>query len=354
MTRLAIKGHASRGKEVIELLEMLGGKNGNHCCGAFINRIYFINENGYIESCDRMYHLEYHQLTLEEFLGKFPYRVGDVVLCAESCMRYLVIGARWDDGNNEVLYKLQSGLVQSIGWKACNLRPYEEQQKEKDTDRKFKETCHAAYHIAKNKSRIWNPYYSSCSHWGHHDLLWVDPIFSLSMNEKLKEKLKEKDMSAENNNMDNRQIVFQEDAQEKTELVLGDDFEVVVEGGKTYVVRKKPQYPKTYEECCKALKMPADESYIDIDVPLDYNKVLISFTKLLICRDAYWKIAGDWKPDWEETDSTKYILYTDKSEIKKNHTGWMACILAFPTKKMRDTFYENFKDLINECRKLLD
>lgn len=35
MARLAIRGHETRGKEVIELLEMLGGKNDNHCCGAF-------------------------------------------------------------------------------------------------------------------------------------------------------------------------------------------------------------------------------------------------------------------------------------------------------------------------------
>jgi hypothetical protein len=28
-------------------------------------------------------------------------------------------------------------------------------------------------------------------------------------------------------------------------------------------------------------------------------------------------------------------------------------ILAFPTEEMRDTFYENFKDLIEQCKELL-
>ena len=28
-------------------------------------------------------------------------------------------------------------------------------------------------------------------------------------------------------------------------------------------------------------------------------------------------------------------------------------ILAFPTKEMRDAFYENFKDLIEQCKELL-
>ena len=42
MAKLAIKGHPTRGKEVIEILEMFGGKNSNYCDGQFINSIYFI------------------------------------------------------------------------------------------------------------------------------------------------------------------------------------------------------------------------------------------------------------------------------------------------------------------------
>ena len=41
-------------------------------------------------------------------------------------------------------------------------------------------------------------------------------------------------------------IVFGNDAPDETELVLGDNYEVKVEDGKTYVVKKKSQYPKTY------------------------------------------------------------------------------------------------------------
>ena len=39
MAKLAIKGHKTRGKEIIEILKMMGGKNNNNCCGKFINRI---------------------------------------------------------------------------------------------------------------------------------------------------------------------------------------------------------------------------------------------------------------------------------------------------------------------------
>lgn len=113
----------------------------------------------------------------------------------------------------------------------------------------------------------------------------------------------------------------------------------------------KPKYPKTYEGCCGVLKIPNDERYIDMDVPLNYNKLLSIFTKLLICRDAYWKMAGDWEP------SGNQIVYgisksCDKIEKFDDMFGGVM-ILEFPTKEMRDAFYENFKDLIEQCKELL-
>lgn len=113
----------------------------------------------------------------------------------------------------------------------------------------------------------------------------------------------------------------------------------------------KPKYPETYEECCGVLKIPNDERYIDVDVPLNYNQLLTIFTKLLICRDAYWKMAGDWK------SSDCQICYgisksCDKIEKFDDLFGGVM-ILEFPTKEMRDAFLENFKDLIEQCKELL-
>lgn len=122
MTQLAIKGHKTRGKEVIELLEMLGGKNNNHCCGEFINRIYFINKCGYIESCDGMRHLDYLQLSLEEFLEKFPYKVGDKV-SSKYLKNYGISKMEWDYLNDRVIYQLQE-----MGWYSTyELRPYKKE-----------------------------------------------------------------------------------------------------------------------------------------------------------------------------------------------------------------------------------
>jgi hypothetical protein len=83
--------------------------------------------------------------------------------------------------------------------------------------------------------------------------------------------------------------------------------------------------------------------------------------ELLICRDAYWKIAGDemglgkaWEPDWNDCTQHKFGLYTFKNEIRCiNLQVLKNIILTFPTEEMRDAFYENFKELIENCKELL-
>jgi hypothetical protein len=47
------------------------------------------------------------------------------------------------------------------------------------------------------------------------------------------------------------------------------------------------------------------------------------------------------------------ILYRYHYICKTEVNGGTSCILAFPTVEMRDTFYENFKELIDECKELL-
>lgn len=81
MTQLAIKGHATRGNEVIEILEMLGGKISNReLYGNVPHYGYYIHDNGYISLMHCSLLKNVIVFTLEEFLEKFPYKVGDKVL----------------------------------------------------------------------------------------------------------------------------------------------------------------------------------------------------------------------------------------------------------------------------------
>ena len=119
---------------------------------------------------------------------------------------------------------------------------------------------------------------------------------------------------------------------------------------------EKPQYPKTYEECCKILGIEDRENgYCGYEYEL-----LGEFQKLYICRNAYWKIAGEqmgldkpWKPDWDNENEFKYSLYYFRNRIVYDFTFINPSFLVFPTEEMRDAFFENFKDLIEQCKELL-
>ena len=76
MANLAIKGHTTRGREVIEILEMLGGQT-DWCTGTLSHCVYFINKANRIDYTDII--TDEAVFTLEEFLEKFPYKVGDRV-----------------------------------------------------------------------------------------------------------------------------------------------------------------------------------------------------------------------------------------------------------------------------------
>ena len=77
--------------------------------------------------------------------------------------------------------------------------------------------------------------------------------------------------------------------------------------------------------------------------------------KLLVCRDAYWKIAGEEMglgKTWEPRDANdRNIIRRVGDEMRKGYN--ISCVLEFPTVEMRDAFYENFKDLIEQCKELL-
>ena len=130
---------------------------------------------------------------------------------------------------------------------------------------------------------------------------------------------------------------------------------------KIILEKKKPKYPTTYAECCKVLGLSEFE-YNHTGTKVWYrHKLMATLDKLMLCRDAYWKIAGEerrlgkpWEPDYTNIDEKKFSIWVDGGKIKLGGaftTTQMA--LSFPTEEMRDAFYENFKKEIEECKELL-
>lgn len=142
--------------------------------------------------------------------------------------------------------------------------------------------------------------------------------------------------------------------------ILPNGYELQEDGYFSWV-QNKSVYPNTYEECC--FHTPVNEQpRIARSLPIKWAILLEYFSKLLICRDAYWKIAGEQmgldKPwdsvygcgewgYWIGYDINANKIYCQDSRLLLNR------LLVFPTKEMRDAFYENFKDLIEQCKELL-
>lgn len=271
--KLAIRGHSTRGKEVIELLEMMGGKNIHNLYG---NNSFEYYVSGHAILNDRLSIIEdddFVIFNLEEFLEKYPFKVGDKVMNSYG----------------------DTITIKSMEWSEdCETMVYD-----------FEET---------------------------ENVLCAEDIGVAN----------DMGLKIENTNMN---IEF--------DLTK---YSYEVKDGKLVISEKKPKYPDNYEECVRIAKNIHGYD-IHIDAPA-YRELLESFVKLLICRDAYWKITGEemglgkpWEPAVQNTISG---ITRSKDEVEKYSCRYgKTRLLEFPTIKMRDAFYENFKDLIEECKELL-
>ena len=159
-------------------------------------------------------------------------------------------------------------------------------------------------------------------------------------------------------------------SEENKPLTFGDSWECpqgyqfvdengnVINAQKITLEKKEKIYPKTYDECCEILGVaPVTSSvYETTDYERSLSSKFASLWGLLVCRDAYWKIAGEemgmGKP-WEPTMETVYCISRNDNVIKCSYRGGKSNILEFPTPEMRDAFYENFKESIEICKELL-
>ena len=238
---LVIKGHTTRGKEVIELLEMLGGNNpDNHTAncdylGFFIGKE---TRNIYATHLPRFDSEKVIIYTIEELLKQFPYKVGDKV-SSKYLKNYKIEKMKWDDTNNRVIYKLQG-----MGWyKKSELQPY----KEETMDKVNKEIFDANAQCCDISNRL---------------------IKEETMEEKLC-------------------IGLFPVSNGRKEIIPCDGYEVVSDEGKFYVVKKPQKYPKTHVECCEILYPNENFQTVAQTIKGHHGKKLFALQKLLVCRDAY-------------------------------------------------------------------
>lgn len=301
---LAIKGDRKRGNEIIALLEMLGGVNRWKGSGN-IEKVYYSISNGVILYAPQI-GKDTVIFTLDKFYKKYPYKVGDIVKTGKD----------------------EEGVIKQMRWV--------------DND--------IVYWINSHKTCDWTQTLSV-------DVL--DKYNRLNLND-IEYSMETKIESTGFMQMGKTVSVIFNSAnyEDEVELQLG-DYEIEVRDGKTYAVLKKPKYPTTYVECCEVLGYDNRETYCVCHTGAN-ERLFESLYCLKVCRDAYWKIAGEqmglgkpWEPDWKNGAETKYTIVYSCSMILNGATNLENKILAFPTEEMRDAFYENFKELIESCKELL-
>lgn len=276
--KLAIKGHSTRGKEVIKLLEMMGGE-AIAAKGYDEHAIYVIPENGIIDArFAYQKHIDnYAIFTLEEFFEKYPFKVGDKVTDLKTDKIAEVYKIHWSENNSCIYYDIKYPNNCGCQRKLMDLKPVDDVH-----------------------------YISECKTIGQGTYA--------------------------------------------IKIADGYTFDSIDENGNIIVKSIKPKYPTTYDACCEMLN--ADEF-------VEYELVT-NFPKLINARNAYWKIAGEqmgldkpWEPDWSTETEIKYVIEVYRNNVRKNSQGYSNTLLAFPTAEMRDAFYDNFKDLIEQCKELL-
>ena len=291
--KLAIKGHPTRGKEVIELLEMMGGKNNYKVDGVNINCTYIIRHFDHSIIGGRSSSTEI-VFTLEEFLEKYPFKINDKVIDKADGCPGVVCEMKWDEDVSDMKYCVAFGNGIDFGWFANDSIEF----------------CKENKNLKENKFPSFEPMFK--------------------MNDEL-------------------------------EYMVPDGYEITeASKDKVFIKPIKPKYPATYGECCRILEI---DTCVGVTGNV-YNSGLInSFVKLKICRDAYWKIAGEelglgkpWEPKFGKYIhySINFYLYKDSFVLHKGeYSSSDNRILVFPTEEMRDAFYDNFSDLIEYCKELL-
>ena len=124
--KITIKGHPTRGREVIQILENLGGRNISNHKGND-NYAYYISKIDNRIYKTSLLFSEYKHYTLEEFEREFPFKIGDRVISATTNLRGIITNLK---ENGWYYVKCDNGnLACAFGQ---NLKLYKEMKEERN------------------------------------------------------------------------------------------------------------------------------------------------------------------------------------------------------------------------------
>lgn len=133
MKKIAIQGHFTKSKDIIKILESLGGINIQGYIGHATSMYYYVNDKNHIE-CDTITNLprEYKKYTLEEYKQKFNKMKNKRTIQID-----LTTAKEWYNQGGDLrkiaLQAFSENELQELpkSWKEyCNINPYLERNKD--------------------------------------------------------------------------------------------------------------------------------------------------------------------------------------------------------------------------------
>ena len=288
--KIAIKGHKSRGKEVIQILESLGGRNAFNYNGDYIRTAYFIGMDYSIYGfCTCSPKVGFKVYTLEEFEKEFPFKIGETVITTLNHVG-TVIGIV--NNKYEVMFKEDSALIVPH-----RLKPYKEMKEERNIT------------LTLDKAKEW---YNKGG------------------------ELKEIALQA-----------FTEKELTKTDLPkTWEEFckNYPIERGEFYITSLSEIQEST---CSRNRCSIADKNVCSSQKSAEAHLAMIQLEQLRDC----WR--QDWKPDWNDDKQAKYYICYYQGKFKISTLYETRRFLSFPTREMAKEFLECFKDLIEKAGDLI-
>ena len=293
--KLAIVGNKQKSNDIIKLLESFGCVNEDNLDGSLECYVYTFDPK--VKKIEAVYfenkHIErdYIIITIDAFEKMFPYKKDDKVICFDG-VPGTVVDLNWNSEKGEVLYGVDFGYGVDYGcYYVRQLKPYK---------------CKDTKTVGKNDA------------------------YSLSLTP-----------------MKGHMGKYKIDMPEKSKI------EVI--NGEYYLIEEL-KFPKTIDECREILGFQnRNKTEIDFMNSCDLydSSLMVKYSLLKLCRDAYWKVLGDYKPDYFNTREGKYVIECRCNKVSFELYVETYRLLTFPTEEVREAFYENFKKLIEECKELI-
>jgi hypothetical protein len=292
--KIAIQGHQTRGKEVIQILESLGGINsalfkGSKDCWYFIDSYGHIS-NGYrFVLCSK----GFKTYTLEEFEKEVPFKIGDKIMDCSDDEVGIITDLLFVD--NMLMYNVDFVNSGQAFMPTEQLKFYKEMKEERNVT------------LTLDKAKEWY---------------------------KKGGELKEIALQA-----------FTE--KELTEVGLPKTWK---EFCNNYPIKAGESWigSQNFINVCRSdLPYRQYKNWIPSKQSAEAHLAMIQLEQLRNC----WR--QGWKPNWLEGNVQKYVIQKWRDRISTETTYVTHSFLSFPTYEMAEEFLKCFKDLIEQAGDLI-